>query len=71
MTDSSDLSMSWVMQESFDRFYASITVSIMPGIRSRSRANRFNVYLSDVLRCLVMDVVRVYMSMLCFSPVLG
>ena len=70
MTDPSDLSMSWMVQESLDCFYASIAIAIMLGIRSRSRANRFNVYLPNVLRGLVVDVVRVYVSMLCFGPLL-
>jgi hypothetical protein len=32
MTDPSDLTMLWMMQESLDYFYRSISISIMPGI---------------------------------------
>ena len=49
MTDPSDLSMSWMVQESLDCFYASITIAIMPGIRSRWRPRRFNVDFAYIL----------------------
>ena len=69
VTDPSDLTMLWMMQKSLDCFNRSIAISIVPGICPRWRPQRFNVHLSNVFGCLMVNVVSVDVSMLCFGPI--
>ena len=69
VTDPSDLTMLWMMQKSLDCFNRSISISIVPGICPRWRPQRFNVHLSNVFGCLMVNVVSVDVSMLCFGPI--
>jgi hypothetical protein len=69
VTDPSDLTMLWMMQKSLDCFNRSIAISIVPGICPRWRPQRFNVPLSNVFGCLMVNVVSVDVSMLCFGPI--
>ena len=71
MCQARDLSVFFMMYKCFDCFWrVLIPISVMPTIRTAWTSKRFNAYTHNVFTRLVVEVMRVNVTVLALRPVL-